>query len=176
MIKEEGKDMEYPSLEHFWAAMKVLHAGACSKASKTALAESFSCEGSIHREAKERLTKEVKEKHALSTQNQARMKIAIEELGKIQKALDTISYDDAKWIKLRNKYLRYGLEQRWKYDAEFHKTVEELRLKNAYLLYSIGPHLGDSTGLLAGKVRKNGTIDGDNLIGKIIMELAKYRV
>ena len=176
MIKEEGKDIEYPSLEHFWAAMKVLHAGACSKASKTALAESFSCEGSIHSEAKERLTKEVKEKHALSTQNQARMKIAIEELGKIQTALNKISYDDAKWIKLRNKYIRYGLEQRWKHDAEFHKTVEDLRLKNAYLLYSIGPHLGDSTGLLAGKIRKDRTIDGDNLIGKIIMELAKYKV
>jgi hypothetical protein len=140
------------------------------------LATSFSCDGAIHNEAKERLTKEVKEKHLPSTQNQARMKIALEELNKIRKAAATIAYDDTEWAGVQDKYLRYGLEQRWKHDVEFHKTVEDLRLKNAYLLYSIGPHLGDPTGLLAGKVRKNGTIDGDNQVGKIIMELAKYRV
>jgi len=173
MIKEDGNDIEYPSLEHFWAAMKVLHAGKGSKAALKALAASFSCDGAIHNEAKERLTKEVKEKHLPSTQNQARMKIALEELEKIRKAAATIAYDDNG---VQDKYLRYGLEQRWKHDVEFHKTVEDLRLKNAYLLYSIGPHLGDPTGLLAGKVRKNGTIDGDNQVGKIIMELAKYRV
>jgi hypothetical protein len=173
LIKEEGKDIEYPSLEHFWAAMKVLYTGKGSKASLKALASSFSCDGAIHREAKERLTKEVKEKNLISTQNQARMKIALEEFDKLRKALDSITYDDTKSY---NKYIKYGLEQRWKYDTEFHKTVEELRLKNAYLLYSIGPHVGDPTGLLAGKVRKNGTIDGDNLIGKTIMELAKFKI
>ena len=153
--------------------MKVLYTGKGPKASLKALASSFSCDGAIHREAKERLTKEVKEKNLISTQNQARMKIALEELDKLRKALDTITYDDTKSY---NKYIKYGLEQRWKYDVEFHKTVEELRLKNAYLLYSIGPHLGDPTGLLAGKVRRDKTIDGDNLIGKTIMELAKFRV
>lgn len=173
LIKEEGKDIEYPSLEHFWAAMKVLYTGKGPKASLKALASSFSCDGAIHREAKERLTKEVKEKNLISTQNQARMKIALEELEKLRKALDTITYDDTKSY---DKYIKYGLEQRWKHDVEFHKTVEELRLKNAYLLYSIGPHLGDPTGLLAGKVRRDKTIDGDNLIGKTIMELAKFRV
>ena len=176
MIKEEGKDIEYPSLEHFWAAMKVLHAGKSSKASLKALATSFSCDGAIHNDAKERLTKEVKEKHAASTQNQARMKIALEELDKIRKAATTIAYDDTKWVGLHEKFLRYGLEQRWKHDVNFHKTVEDLRQKNVYLLYSIGPHLGDPTGLLAGKVRRDKTIDGDNQVGKIIMELAKYRV
>ena len=176
MIKEEGKDIEYPSLEHFWAAMKVLHAGKSSKASLKALATSFSCDGAIHNNAKERLTKEVKEKHAASTQNQARMKIALEEFDRIRKAASTIAYDDTKWVDLHETFLRYGLEQRWKHDVEFHKTVEDLRQKNAYLLYSIGPHLGDPTGLLAGRVRKDRTIDGDNQIGKIIMELAKYRV
>jgi hypothetical protein len=60
--------------------------------------------------------------------------------------------------------------------VNFHKTVEDLRQKGVYLLYSIGPHLGDPTGLLAGKVRRDKTIDGDNQVGKIIMELAKYRV
>ena len=176
MIKEDGNDIVYPSLEHFWAAMKVLHGGKGPKASLKALATSFSCDGAIHNEAKERLTKEVKEKHLPSTQNQARMKIALEELNKIRKAAATIAYDDTEWAGVQDKYLRYGLEQRWKHDVEFHKTVEDLRLKNAYLLYSIGPHLGDPTGLLAGKVRKNGTIDGDNQVGKIIMELAKYRI
>ena len=173
LIKEEGKDIEYPSLEHFWAAMKVLYTGKGPKASLKALASSFSCDGAIHREAKERLTKEVKEKNLISTQNQARMKIALEELDKLRKALDTITYDDTKSY---DKYIKYGLEQRWKHDVEFHKTVEELRLKNAYLLYSIGPHLGDPTGLLAGKVRRDKTIEGDNLIGKTIMELAKFKV
>jgi hypothetical protein len=177
MIKEDkDKDVEYPSLEHFWAAMKVLHAGKGPKASLKALATSFSCDGTIHNEAKERLTKEVKEKHLPSTQNLARMKIALDEWDKIRKAAATIAYDDTVWATLHDKYLRYGLEQRWKHDVNFHKTIEDLRLKNAYLLYSIGPHLGDPTGLLAGKVRKNGTIDGDNQVGKIIMELAKYKV
>ena len=176
MIKEEDKDIEYPSLEHFWAAMKVLHAGKGPKASLKALATSFRCDGAIHNEAKERLTKEVKDKHAASTQNQARMKIALEEWDKIRKAAATIAYDDTVWATLQDKYLHYGLEQRWKHDVNFHKTVEDLRLKNVYLLYSIGPHLGDPTGLLAGKMRKNGTIDGDNQVGKIIMELAKYRI
>jgi hypothetical protein len=118
----------------------------------------------------------VKEKHALSTQNNHRMKIALDEYDRIRKAANTISYDDTKWVDKESKFLRYGLEQRWKHDADFHKTVEELRQKNVYLLYSIGPHLGDPTGLLAGRVRKNGTINGDNLIGKTIMELAKFRV
>ena len=175
-IKEKGDDIEYPSLEHFWAAMKVLHAGKGPKAPLKAIANSFSCDGAIHREAKERLTKEVKEKHALSTQNNHRMKIALEELDKLRKAAANVMYDDIVWRDLQEKYLRYGLEQRWKHDVEFHKTVEDLRQKNAYLLYSIGPHLGDPTGLLAGKVRRDKTIDGDNLIGKIIMELAKYKI
>jgi hypothetical protein len=176
MIKEEGNEEEYPSLEHFWAAMKVLHAGKGSKTSLKMLAQSFTCDGAIHREAKERLAKEVKEKNALSTQNNHRMKIALDEYDRIRKAANTISYDDTKWVDKESKFLRYGLEQRWKHDADFHKTVEELRQKNVYLLYSIGPHLGDPTGLLAGRVRKNGTINGDNLIGKTIMELAKFRV
>jgi hypothetical protein len=66
MIKEEGTEEEYPSLEHFWAAMKVLHAGKGSKTSLKLLAQSFTCDGAIHREAKERLAKEVKEKNALN--------------------------------------------------------------------------------------------------------------
>lgn len=175
-LKEEGGEVDYPSLEHFWAAMKILHAGQGSKKSLEAAAAALASNGSIHEEAKERLLKEVKPKHAISTQNMARMKIYLEEYNKIRDMASKVLYDDSKWASVRDKYIRYGLEQRWKHDAEFHKTVEELRLRNSYLLYSIGPHIGDPTGALAGKVKKDGTVEGENLIGKTIMELAKFRV
>jgi predicted NAD-dependent protein-ADP-ribosyltransferase YbiA (DUF1768 family) len=81
--------------------------------------------------------------------------------------------DVAKWDAKKNEVLRDALEQRWTRDARLHKIVEEARKKGKYLLYYTG-----STGAgawLSGVRRSNGVIEGENRVGRILMELAKFR-
>jgi predicted NAD-dependent protein-ADP-ribosyltransferase YbiA (DUF1768 family) len=81
------------------------------------------------------------------------------------------TFDEAKWATVKDDVLRDGVTQRWENDARFRKIIEAARDKGKTLLYYTPG--GNSTNL--GGVRRNsGEIEGDNRMGKIMMELAGF--
>ena len=65
-----------------------------------------------------------------------------------------------------------GLGQRWTNDARFRRVVEAARTQGKYLLYGVGTTgTSDIGGIYKPKEKR---IEGDNLIGKLIMELAGF--
>jgi hypothetical protein len=80
--------------------------------------------------------------------------------------------DEGKWLTMKDEVLEEGIKQRWEKDALFRKIVEAVRRKGLYILYDTGILSGSELG---GKRKADGTIDGENKVGKIIMRLAKFR-
>jgi hypothetical protein len=114
------------------------------------------------------------------------MEIMVEELEEVKKQTTNkalaklgISIDDAEWAVAQEPYLRAGLEQRWVRDKLFRQIVEAAKEKGKYLLYYLkGKKLGGSlTGPLAGRrSAATGQIEGGNLIGRLIMEIAGFKI
>lgn len=161
---EEG--VEYPSITHFLAAMTIKHGAKKADLAKTL----FSTTGSIHQRFE-----------AMRTAKTASpAEILKQEMDAVKKALmpsDLRAYkakiDAAEWNAKKDEVLREALDQRWRRDARFHRIVETARDKGKYLLYYTG-----STGAgawLSGVRRANGVVEGENKVGKIIMELAGFR-
>jgi len=81
------------------------------------------------------------------------------------------TFDAARWATKKEEALRAGLQQRYETDARFRRIVEAARDKGKTLLY-YAPGANSSN---LGGVRKNtGRIEGENLMGKLIMELAGF--
>ncbi len=164
--------IEYPSLEHYLAGMKYRVA-----TNQPEIGPSFfSTNGSIHQN---RLIKEqtmtaqgTKELSAAAFQE-----LLMEELAEIKAkttatALKKYGYDEGKWMTMLQDVLYNGLKQRWDRDRRFHDIVESVKTKGQTLLYYTGPKAGSELG---GKRTAQGYIDGKNLIGKMIMELAGFK-
>ena len=64
-----------------------------------------------------------------------------------------------------------GLRQRWLRDARFHKIVEAARTQNKYMLYNTGISAASELG---GSRKLDGRIEGENKVGKFIMQLAQF--
>jgi hypothetical protein len=170
--------VEYPSVNHFLAAMKYKLA-----TDKPELAENlFSTHGTIHNKylvARRQLISAHKgQKDAGQISEKEDSELLRQEGLDVQDAAEpkTIrrykaQFDEGKWLSLKDDLLKTALEQRWKRDARFHKIVEAARAKNKYLLYYIGPSLISNFG---GLYKEDGTIEGENLAGKIMMELAGF--
>lgn len=162
----EEAGVEYPSVTHFLAAMTLKHGAGKPDLAKTL----FSSSGSIHQRFQ-----------AMRTAKSASVdEILKQEIEAVKKALmpsDLRAYkatiDPAKWNAKKNEVLKEALTQRWKRDARLHKIVEAAREKGKYLLYYTG-----STGAgawLSGVRRSTGVIEGENQVGRILMELAGFR-
>jgi 3-oxoacyl-ACP reductase-like protein len=83
-----------------------------------------------------------------------------------------IVYDD-KWEDQRkDAELKKALAYRWKHDQRFHDTVEAARAARKYLLYS-----SKTAPLELGGKRsiKTSKIEGENKVGRMIMELAEFQ-
>ena len=79
--------------------------------------------------------------------------------------------DEAKWLAHKDDVLKEALKQRWIRDERFRKIVEAARTQEKYLLYYTGSTTLTSFG---GVRRDDGRIEGENQVGKIIMELAGF--
>jgi hypothetical protein len=64
-----------------------------------------------------------------------------------------------------------GLRQRWLRDARFHKIVEAARQQQKYMLYNVGISAASELG---GSRKLDGRIEGENKVGKFIMQLAQF--
>ena len=169
-------DDEYPTLEHYIAAMRYKY-GATEKdgspVPKSFLQAMFGSEGSIHQRA---LRAEVRERGDSNIDEEKLRVILKEEFDELQKQTKNSAIkangfvpNDSGWAKHREQVLRVGLRQRWETDERFRKAVIALMKQNKYLLY-YSPLVGLS--YYAGMRKANKTIEGDNMIGKILMQIA----
>ena len=170
-ITDDG--VEYPSLEHFIGAMK--YKVATDKANKAP--QLFGTEGSIHQASmRKKLAKELggkvlteDERFELYKEEMAAINAATKPAGFKQQGA---KYDEGAWSANKRDVLMEGLGQRWNNDARFRKIVEAARNQGKYLLYSVGTTgTSDIGGIYKPKEKR---IEGDNLIGKLIMELAGF--
>lgn len=172
IIDPEKPSAEYPSIEHFLAGMKVKLASNNPDLAETI----FGREGSIH---KEFLTIRIAEtggyKRPLDESRD--YELLAEERDKVQSESKPSSiykynktiYDEAKWATLKDKMLREALTQRYTKDAKFVKIVNAAKEKGKYLLY-----YSLAATDLGGKRKEDGTIEGQNKVGKFIMEIAGF--
>jgi predicted NAD-dependent protein-ADP-ribosyltransferase YbiA (DUF1768 family) len=175
-IKDPQTNVEYPSLEHYLAAMKYKMA-----TNKPELAEGiFSQTGTIHQEAIRQEAAETGQGTRALTAERANellkteRKKVLEESDPGTKGMKKYkaTFDAGKWLSVKDEVLEEGLRQRWTKDARFRRIVEAAKAKGLILLYYTGTGSGSDLG---GKRLADGTIDGDNKVGKIIMKLAGYR-
>jgi hypothetical protein len=82
--------------------------------------------------------------------------------------------DEDKWIPVKDKYLMDGLKYRFEKDKRFKDTVEAARNAGKYLLYTtkiaaVASELGGTRSL------STGLIEGENKVGRFIMEIAGFK-
>ena len=170
--------MEYPTVNHYLAAMKYKLA-----TDKPELAEDlFSSKGTIHTkylrqrdqiasfhkgQKQERQVKESEDQELLRAEAADVAEAAQPRMIKRYKA----EFDEAKWLAHKDDVLKEALKQRWTRDERFRKIVEAARTQEKYLLYYTGSTTLTSFG---GIRRDDGRIEGENQVGKIIMELAGF--
>jgi predicted NAD-dependent protein-ADP-ribosyltransferase YbiA (DUF1768 family) len=163
----------YPSLDHYLAAQRWRVASTQPEVATSV----FSNDGSIHQEfLRQRLLESEGGKKPISDKRNRELLKA--ESTAVRDAIRPTafkkyraSFDEAQWATQKDDVLREGLRQRWETDARFRKIVEAAREKGKTLLY-YAPGANSSN---MGGVRKNsGVIEGENKIGKMIMELAGF--
>ena len=173
-ITDPETKISYPSLEHYLAAMKYKTA-----TNKPELAEAlFSQTGTIHKEflAQEK-TESAQGTRALSAERnhellKAERKKVADEMSTAAFKKYRVEYKEPEWNSVKDSFLRIALTQRWERDARLRRIVEAAKAKGVYLLYYTGPGTASDLG---GKRTADGTIDGENKVGRILMELAGFK-
>lgn len=170
--------VEYPTVNHYLAGMK--YKLATDKPDLAA--DLFSSKGTIHtkylrlrdqiasKHKEEKEKRQVKEKEDQELLRNEAADVAEAALPKTIKRYKA-QFDEARWIAQKDDVLKEALRQRWSHDARFRKIVEAAKLQEKYLLYYTGSSTITSFG---GIRREDGSIEGENQVGKIIMELAGY--
>jgi len=181
-IADEEDGTEYPSLEHYWEAMKLKYG-----ANKPSLAITLlSTKGTIHQASLEEMTRQRITPNPSSNEKKATLsRLLLAELvsikehmspDRLQKEAGKAVIDPGLWNRVKDYHYRRGLELRLKKDEMFKKIVEKARAEKKYLLYYRTAKIGDPTGELSGIWRtKDGRIEGENRIGRLLMEVAKFK-
>ena len=167
----DDPEIKYPSIEHYLAAMKL------KTSNKPNLAkELMSSVGKIHQDFNtKRRTESVKPESPRDFELQAEETIEVrKKMTKTYLNQYRTTIEDTKWIPIKDKVLMDALRYRWEHDKRFRDTVETARNAGKYLLFStkiasIASELGGTRDL------KTGTIQGDNKVGRFIMEIAGFK-
>jgi hypothetical protein len=168
----DDASIKYPTIEHFLAAMKLKVASNKPEKAK----ELMSTTGKIHQDfAAKRRAEAVKQESARD------FELLAEEAAEVRKKM-TKTYlntsrtvvDEDKWIPVKDKYLMDGLKYRFEKDKRFKDTVEAARNAGKYLLYTtkiaaVASELGGTRSL------STGLIEGENKVGRFIMEIAGFK-
>jgi predicted NAD-dependent protein-ADP-ribosyltransferase YbiA (DUF1768 family) len=166
-----GGQVKYPTLEHYLVGMKYKIA-----TDKPQLAASvFSEEGTIHQKfLRDRLAASGK-KAITEEQDQEFLRLEMVEVRNANRASNIKKFkaqlDEATWATQKDAVLKEGLKQRWDRDARLHTIVEAARAQGKYLLYDTD---SAAAGELAGVRKADGRIEGENKVGRILMQLAGY--
>jgi len=180
-ITDLEDDTIYPTVEHYIAAMKYKK-GTTNPQEGAKIAKVFSREGEIHQSfLRTRAIESAQGARTLSAQRDhdllkaERMKV-LEESNPTgmsgMKKYRLIKFDEGKWNSVKDKVLRDALTQRWEKDEKLRRILTGVKAKGLILLYYTGPGSGSELGA---KRTSEGYIDGDNKVGKILMELGGWK-
>lgn len=157
----------YPSINAYIAAMMIKDGAGRADLARNL----FSVDGSIHNDAiapyKGKPLSEVDKYTITITEATAIAKVIA---STYLKRTYKISINEAKWDALKNGYFEEALSQRWTTDAEFRKIVSKARDMGKYLLY----YSKGASDLGGHRSAADGHIEGNNKIGKMIMQLAGF--
>ena len=167
----DDPSIKYPSVEHYLAAMKL------KTSNKPDLAKDLmSTTGKIHQDfALKRRAESVKQESARD------FELLAEEAAEVRKKMTKtylnqyrVVFDDTKWIPIKDKVLMDALKYRFEKDKRFRDTVEAARNAGKYLLYStkiaaVASELGGTRSIATS------LIEGENKVGRFIMELAGFK-
>jgi predicted NAD-dependent protein-ADP-ribosyltransferase YbiA (DUF1768 family) len=175
-IRDLETGTEYPSVEHYLAGMKYKMATNKPELS----AQLFGREGEIHQEAlRQRATESAQGARALTAEREHELlkterKKLLEESDIGAKGMKKYraAFDEGKWFSVKDGVLREALRQRWEGDERLRRIITAVKAKGLVLLYYTGPGSGSDLG---GKRTAEGFIDGENKVGRILMELAGWR-
>jgi predicted NAD-dependent protein-ADP-ribosyltransferase YbiA (DUF1768 family) len=163
----------YPTMNHYLAAMRYRVASNTPDIATTV----FSREGSIHQKyIRIRVDESEGGKNPIPEKRDQRL--LKEEDSEVRDEIRPSAFkrrnavfDEAKWASKKDELLKEGLRQRWEKDKRFRKIVEAARDKGKTLLY-YAP--GANSSNFGGVHRSTGQIEGENRIGKYIMELGGF--
>ena len=175
-IRDLETGAEYPSVEHYLAGMK--YKMATNKPELAA--QIFGREGEIHQEAlRQRATESAQGARALTADREHELlkterKKVLEESDIGAKGMKKYraTFEEGKWFSVKDGVLREALRQRWEGDERLRRIITAVKAKGLVLLYYTGPGSGSDLG---GKRTAEGYIDGENKVGRILMELAGWR-
>ncbi len=167
----DDSSIVYPSVEHYIAGQRLKLAS-----NKPDLgAAIFSRDGSIHQAyVRRRLELTAAGTRPLTEeQDYALVKEESDEVRDQSKATNLrvrgAVVDEAKFATVKNQVLRDALRIRVEKDARLRRILDAARGQGKILLYNAGKAKASELG---GSRKQNGTIDGQNKIGKFLMELA----
>jgi hypothetical protein len=153
-IKDD--DVEYPSVDHYMAAMRYKYASE-----RPELVTEFATAGRIHQ----------KYLGALAKAGANTKKLATAEAAELAAPIAGTTFNEGLWLTVKDAELRKALAYRLAHDAKFRTIVEAARRKKLYLLHY---STAGASSELGGKRTAAGTIEGQNKVGSMIMELARF--
>jgi hypothetical protein len=183
---KDGQPILYPTMEHYMAAMKYQHASNHPEL----VIPLFSTMGNtIHQKF---ITKRREKRVVYGSLTPDDYKLMEEEIKEVKQKMtkeftekQRVVFDDAKWnrpirsddpLSLRDRILYDAFMYRWEKDDNFRKIIEEAREQHRYLLYNVGPESEKSEWAAKLEIAgpSKGRITGENRIGFMLMEIAKF--
>ena len=170
-----GGSETYPSIEHFLAGMRYKLA-----TDKPGLSQSlFGTAGTIHQKFLNQRVSEVGigvGAKPLTADRDANL--LVEEVKEVRAELRSSAmkkwkakFDDAKWSDdIEEALIHEAIKQRWTKDSRFRTIVEAAKQQGKTLLF----YTGSGSSVYGGKRTAEGYIEGENKIGKAIMEVAGF--
>ena len=163
-------DLEYPTAEHFLAAMFYRHA-----TDKPDLAVTlFSTTGTIYQSfLAETMGKAEDAKYATQIEMITKVRASWYNPTTRKRTFNSYkvkTFNEAAWTIQKDKAIEYAMRQRWEKDARFHRIIEQAREDGKYLLFYVATGIDE----LGGRRDREGHIVGENKIGRAIMKLANY--
>jgi hypothetical protein len=174
-VTADMPQLQYPSIEHFLAAMKYTLASNKKDLGKQISKDTFTHDGTIHQKYLGILQERAGGPGKIPSDSVRQTVLAEERRAILDFAKSTtmkkykVDFNEATWNSIKDGLLRYALEQRFAEDEKFQKIIAKVRDDKMYLLYDT-PISNDE----GGERKNDGSIVGQNKVGKLMMELAGY--
>lgn len=172
---KENPTLQYPSIEHFLAAMKYTLATNKKDVGRQIARETFTHDGTIHQRYLGILQERAGGPGKIPSESIRQAVLAEERRAVLDFTKTTtmkkykVDFNQATWDSIKDGLLRNALEQRFAEDEKFQKIIAKVRDDKMYLLYDT-PISNDE----GGERKNDGSIVGQNKVGKLLMELAGY--
>jgi len=164
----------YPSIEHFLAGMRYKLA-----TDKPDLGQKlFGTSGTIHQKYLNMRATEVGIGADAKPLTELRnSKLLVEEIAEVRSQLTLkamkkwgAKFNEAAWSELQDSMIKEAVQQRWTKDARFRTIVEAAKQQGKTLLF----FTDSASSIYGGKRTNQGFLEGENKIGKAMMEVAGF--